>query len=103
MFSECVRAHIRIREKLPLATYTHRSGHCLNLVISHTCGLSVIRNILDKIKHKCVIFEQLLPNGMACILKNNKRLLELDGNMEGSQLAIIFVPDFLCSSSPSTR
>ena len=32
-----VQAHIK--EQSPLATYTHCSGHCLNLVISHSCNL----------------------------------------------------------------
>lgn len=41
------------KEKSPLATYmyVHCSGHCLNLVISHSCALSEVQNMLD------IIFE----------------------------------------------
>ena len=31
-----------IKEKAPLAIYTHCSGHCLNLVISHSSSLPTI-------------------------------------------------------------
>ena len=31
-----------IKEKAPLAIYTHCSGHCLNLVISHSCSSPTI-------------------------------------------------------------
>ena len=40
----------------PLAIYTHCSGHCLNLVISHSSNLPVIRNVLDKMKATCLYF-----------------------------------------------
>ena len=43
-----------IKEKAPLAIYTHCSGHCLNLVISHSCSLPTIRNVLDKMKATCL-------------------------------------------------
>ena len=39
-----------IREKAPLAVYTHCSGHCLNLVISHSCNIPVVTNALDKVQ-----------------------------------------------------
>ena len=39
-----------IREKATLAVYTHCSGHCLNLVISHSCNFPVVTNALDKVQ-----------------------------------------------------
>ncbi len=56
MSSERVGVQARIREKSPLASYTHCSGHCLNLVISHSCALSVVRNVLDRVKATCLFF-----------------------------------------------
>ena len=56
MASERVGVQARIREKSPLATYTHCSGHCLNLVISHSCALPVVRNVLDRVKATCLFF-----------------------------------------------
>ena len=46
----------RIQEVAPLATYIHCSGHCLNLVISHSCGIPEVRNVLDRLKHCCRTF-----------------------------------------------
>ena len=47
MSSVRVGVQARIKEKSPLATYVHCSGHCLNLVISHSCALPEVRNMLD--------------------------------------------------------
>ena len=60
MSSEVVGVQTRIREKSPLATYIHCSGHCLNLVISHSCTLPEVRNMLDKLKN-CSLFFQHSP------------------------------------------
>ena len=49
-----VQAHIM--KESPLAVYTHCSGHCLNLVISHSSDLPAIRNVLDKMKMTCLYF-----------------------------------------------
>ena len=56
MSSSRVGVQALIREKSPLAIYTHCSGHCLNLVISHLCSLPMIRNVLDKMKATCLFF-----------------------------------------------
>ena len=56
MSSSRVGVQALIREKSPLAIYTHCSGHCLNLVISHSCCLPSIRNTLDKVKATCLFF-----------------------------------------------
>ena len=49
-----VQAHIR--KESPLAVYTHCTGHCLNLVISHSSTIPVIRAALDKMKTCCLYF-----------------------------------------------
>ncbi len=51
-----------IREKAPLAIYTHCSGHCLNLVISHSCDIPLVTNVLDKIKSVFLSFFSIVPN-----------------------------------------
>ena len=63
----------RIREHSPLATYIHCSGHSLNLVISHSCALPEVRNVLDKLKH-CSRFFQFSPkrNGLLELIIKNK-------------------------------
>ena len=40
----------RTRQSAPLATYFHCDGHCLNLVIMHSCSLPNVRNVVDKMK-----------------------------------------------------
>ena len=45
-----------VREKSPLAVYTHCTGHCLNLVVGKSCSLPVIRNVVDKVKAVCMFF-----------------------------------------------
>ena len=73
MSSEVVGVQTRIREKSPLATYIHCSGHCLNLVISHSCTLPEVRNMLDKLKN-CSLFFQHSPkrNNLLEHIVNNK-------------------------------
>ena len=56
MSSDNVGVQRRIRERLPKAVCVHRSGHCLNLVISHSCALLQIRNVIDKLKQCCLYF-----------------------------------------------
>ena len=46
----------RVRERSPKAVYVHCSGHCLNLVISHSCALLQTRNVIDKLKQCCLYF-----------------------------------------------
>lgn len=56
MSSDAVGVQARLRQEAPLAVYTHCSGHCLNLVISHSCSLPLIRNMIDKLKETCLFF-----------------------------------------------
>lgn len=56
MSSDCTGVQAHIMKESPLAIYTHCSGHCLNLVVSHSSNLPVIRNVLDKMKATCLYF-----------------------------------------------
>ena len=56
MSSDNVGVQRRIRERSPKAVYVHCSGHCLNLIISHSCALPQIRNVIDKLKRCCLYF-----------------------------------------------
>ena len=56
MSSERVGLQARIKLKSPLAVYIHCSSHQLNLVISHSCALPEVRNILDRLRHYCRFF-----------------------------------------------
>lgn len=49
-----VQAHI-MREA-PLSTYVHCNSHSLNLVISKSCSLPQIRNVVDRLKNCCWYF-----------------------------------------------
>ena len=56
MSSSRIGVQQRVKEKSPLATYVHCSGHCLNLVITKSCSLPDIRNIIDRLQHCCRFF-----------------------------------------------
>ena len=73
MSSARVGVQACIREHSPLATYIHSSGHRLNLVISHSCALPEVCNVLDKLKHCCRFF-QLSPkrNGLLELIVYNR-------------------------------
>ena len=69
MSSNRVGVQALIRQQSPLAIYTHCSGHCLKLVISHSCSLHVpcIRNVMDKMKATCLFFlHSPKRNGLLC-------------------------------------
>ncbi|XP_044751693.1 52 kDa repressor of the inhibitor of the protein kinase-like [Coccinella septempunctata] len=51
-----------IREKLPLALYTHCSSHTLNLCLSDASGISSIRNCMGVIKEICAFFHASAKN-----------------------------------------
>lgn len=53
-----VGVHARIQEVAPKATYVHCNGHCLNLVISHSCASPEVYNVLDRPKYCCRTFLQ---------------------------------------------
>ncbi|XP_041374266.1 zinc finger MYM-type protein 1-like [Gigantopelta aegis] len=56
MSSDNVGVQRLIKEHSPKAVYVHCSGHCLNLVIAHSCSLPCIRNTIDKLKTCCWFF-----------------------------------------------
>ena len=51
--SDVAGVQARIKEVVPLATYIHCNGHCLNLVINKTCSLPQIRNVYDHMQSCC--------------------------------------------------
>ena len=53
MASAHVGVQARIKELAPLATYMYCSEHCLNLVICHSCSLTEVHNVLDRMKQCC--------------------------------------------------
>ncbi|XP_029197148.2 52 kDa repressor of the inhibitor of the protein kinase-like [Acropora millepora] len=56
MSSENVGVQKRIREVSSWAMYSHCAGHCLNLVIVHSCKIPLVRNTIDKMKEVCLFF-----------------------------------------------
>ena len=50
------RLMARIKQISPLATYIHCSSHQLNLVISHSCALPEVRNVVDRLRNCCHFF-----------------------------------------------
>ena len=43
-----------IKQADPLAFYTHCAGHKINLVIAHSCGITGVSNMMDKLKTVCL-------------------------------------------------
>ena len=64
MSSERIGLQALIREKFPLAVYTHCTGHCLNLVIGSSCSLPMIRCnfFLNSPKHNQLLIEIVCRN-----------------------------------------
>ena len=56
MSSERIGVQAHIKKVSPLAVYTHCSGHCLNLVICHSCTVPLVRNTLDRMSSVCLFF-----------------------------------------------
>ena len=67
MSSNRVGVQALIRQHSPLGHYTHCSGHCLNLVICHSCSLPIVRSVIDKMKATCLFFlNSPKRNGLLC-------------------------------------
>ena len=56
MASDAVCVQAIIERNSAKALLVHCSGHCLNLVIVHSCKLTAIRNMLDKLTETCLFF-----------------------------------------------
>ena len=56
MASDAVGVQVIIERNSPKALWVHCSGRCLNLVIVHSCKLTAIRNMLDKLTETCLFF-----------------------------------------------
>ena len=73
MSSENVGLQARIKDISPLATYSHCSIHQLNLVISHSCVLPEVRNVIDRLQHCCRFFlASPKRNGLFELIVSNK-------------------------------
>jgi len=73
MSSDSVGVQARIKQAAPLATYVHCNGHSLNLVISKSCKLPPVRNVLDRMQ-SCSKFFLYSPKRMGVlelIIKQN--------------------------------
>ena len=56
MASDAVSVQAIIKRNSPKALWVYWSGHCLSLVIVHSCKLTAIRNMLDKLNETCLFF-----------------------------------------------
>ena len=56
MSSSRVGVQKRIKQVSPLASYVHCSGHCLNLVITKSCSLPDVRNVIERLQYCCRFF-----------------------------------------------
>ena len=56
MSSERIGVQAQIREVSLPATYIHCSSHQLNLVTSHSCALTEVRNVINHLQHCCWFF-----------------------------------------------
>ena len=56
MASDAVHLQAIIKRNSLKALWVHCSGHCLNLVIVHSCKLTAIRNMLDRLTETCLFF-----------------------------------------------
>ena len=59
--SSCISGvKARIKKEASLATYVHCNGHCLDLVISKSCALPQVRNVIERPKIAVVSFLKVL-------------------------------------------
>ena len=95
MSSERIGLQAMIKQHSPLAVYTHCAGHCLNLAISHSCSIPIIRNAVNKIKNVCMFFlnspkrnQLLIEIVSANLVESSKRAPLLDcvelGGLQGT-------------------
>ena len=56
MSSVSIGCQAKVRAKASLAFYQHCFSHCLNLVISHSCRIPEIRNMIDTINETFYFF-----------------------------------------------
>ena len=69
----------RILREAPLVVYTHCSNHALNLVITHSCRLPDVRNMIDKLKETCMFFNNSPKRSLVEKRHTNKSLTVLNG------------------------
>ena len=45
----------KIRDHVPLASYVHCNGHCLNMATSETYDIPAVRKMINKLKNCCLL------------------------------------------------
>ena len=78
MSSGRVGVEPRIREKAPLVTYVHCSGHSLNLVMSKSCSMPDMRNLLDRLQHCCRFFLGPKRCGLLNLINRINTMLDIE-------------------------
>ena len=109
MSSDCTGVQGRIRKESLLTVHTHCSGHCLNLVISHSSSIPIIRNVLDKMKASCFYFlkspqkmsyyQILSLNHLLNLIKESSSLMCVRRARQRDILHINIFTSVMCSSS----
>ncbi|XP_033758104.1 zinc finger MYM-type protein 1-like [Pecten maximus] len=64
----------RIRERVPLALYTHCIAHSLNLSIVHSCKETIVRNMMDTVQTVAFAFDysaKRLMNFEECLVNDD--------------------------------
>ena len=56
MSSAAIGVQALIQKEAPLAFCVHCHGHCINLVISKSCALPQVRNVIDRLQDCCRYF-----------------------------------------------
>ena len=86
-----------IKKESPLIVYVQYSGCCLNLAIAHSCSLTNLRNIINKIKATCFFsFKPTKILTIASLLENSclqgqkqKALIDLCQNVERKEILLM--------------
>ena len=69
MASNRVDVQTWIRQEAPLAVYVHCNGHCLKFVISKSCSLPQLRNVVDRLL-QCFFLYPKRMGTLELIVKN---------------------------------
>ncbi|XP_065664616.1 52 kDa repressor of the inhibitor of the protein kinase-like [Hydra vulgaris] len=87
MSSDNVGVQRKIKNESPKAVYVYCSGHCLYLVIAHSCSLPNTRNAIAKLKNCCLFFlaspkcesllQSIIMKALPDISKLRKGLIDL--------------------------
>ena len=71
MSSSTSGVQARIKKEALLATYVHCNGHSLNPVISNSCALPQVRNVIERLKIAVVSYCPKRSGLLELIVKHN--------------------------------